>query len=306
MDLSVGMPHREEDLYAEFAAQEDLLERLLFGGALGAGILSILQRVSRRLNDGTIRPGLPRRLTSGTTGLALPTTIAIRTRRAFAFTNSTWWRSVWDDALVKALDQLARLSRNSASAALRQLGTLGEGIRADLVMEAARQHARELIAALEADTSAALADALAMMDRRPPGGLIRDLSMRLGPTRPQLALIRRGELTKLAGGMSARDVQRWVRGQTRNAALVRARAFADSAMVTEVTRAELAAWAEVGGVLVFSASVPDNRRRALHKTQTLVTRANPRPAGTGWHPSAPFSGLPQYERGCRCRVQIVS
>lgn len=290
------MPHRS-DAYQEYSDEEHLLILLLFGGAVGSGILSIMGRVTN-----TRRAGIPRSL-QPPGGNRIQTTLAIRGRQVGAFTGSVWWIKLWADLTAAAEQLFGRISQTSAARALLPFSTAG--ISADLAVELARRHAREMVAALQVKTAEGLAEALAAIGPRPPGGLVQALADRLGPTSAQIARIRLGEATRIAAGMERRELRRWIRSQTRNASAARARGFAGEAIVTEVTRAEVAAWEAVGGVLVFSANAGDARVRALHRTQTAVTRATPLPAGSGFAPGAPFQLPPPYAINCRCRIRPV-
>lgn len=225
-----------------------------------------------------------------------------RHRNAAVITGSRWWGKIWRQAEGRAVDALVRVSRTGGSGAVRDLAAgLAEDRAREIAVEVARERAVAAVADLARTVSLSAETALSMIDRK--GLLVREmtdeLAARLGPTLKQLEQIRRYQERALRQGLSRAEVLREVRRRAHSATMLRARVMADHHVSAQLSEARLSVFKEAGA-LIYSASVPDNRRRELHRQQTVITRANPTPAGQPWRGSPPFPGMSPYERFCRC------
>lgn len=284
------------DPYREFSRTEEILRALLFGGA-GAGAIGALRRIPPRLG------------------------ILVKRRDSEALLRSRWWTSTWarfrqgyktagGNVVAGLVTRLVTLSRSSSSAAIRELGARFVGtISTKLAEREARAFALSLADTVRNDTAAGLVSALDDIKGR--GKTSRELrealEARLGPTPKQLAEIRRLELKDLRGGMSPEQALRRVRTRAVRDVRVRAGLMAESALVRQITESRIAIFEEAG-VLLSSGNPLDGATRDDHRAQTLITRANPLPAGGPrlWVAEAPFSGPPGYAPRCRCWIERAS
>ncbi len=224
-----------------------------------------------------------------------------------AIVQSSWWADIWSRLRDRALPLATKISRDAGSAAWREFAAgFAEERARELAVDFARSRAKEILGQVEATTVAGVQQTAFDLSSKDLAlaQLREELAARIGPTPKQLARIRLWEAAQRAAGIPAGQIAAGVRARILAAIRMRADAIAAQAFMEVSNNSLMAVYAEEG-LLVYSASVPDDRRRELHRIQTVITLANPKPAGQPWAPGAPFRGPPPYEIFCRCRPRVA-